>query len=290
MPVRKSGPAVARASRGNSIFEVPVEESRQQERDVRDALDTQGFEVVEAAQPIPAHLIQFPRELVATRKVRPRRAEGPYAESVAAEGRLSIFELEQCPISIEPQAAGAPAEANTRTWVGPEWSGIELDEEPRQEIASQAAAHAREKAAEPATAALALELAPMNLRFLAAIVDFSLALGAFLTAGLVASMHVEALPSVKEMVLGSVMALALIGALYLAFFFALFGATPGMKYANLRLCTLAGGKPAFAQRCIRAAAFLPSLLPMGLGAISAIFAEHHLTWHDRMSGTYLRKG
>jgi len=32
----------------------------------------EGVEVVEAAQPIHANLIQFPRELVATRKIRPR--------------------------------------------------------------------------------------------------------------------------------------------------------------------------------------------------------------------------
>jgi uncharacterized RDD family membrane protein YckC len=32
-----------------------------------------------------------------------------------------------------------------------------------------------------------------------------------------------------------------------------------------------------------------SLLPVGLGAAWAIFDEEHLTWHDRLSGTYARK-
>jgi uncharacterized RDD family membrane protein YckC len=201
---------------------------------------------------------------------------------------LSIFEVEQCTISTEPQAAGAGG-GNAQTWVGPEWAGIELDAEPRQEIPSTAAAPETPQRAKPAAAAWAPALAPMNQRILAAMVDFSLAAAALLAVGLIASMNLKVLPSAREIVLGSVMALLFIGALYQAFFFALFGATPGMKYARLELRTFAGEVPALGSKCIRAATFLVSLLPMGLGAVSAIFDEQHLAWHDRLSGTYLRK-
>ena len=44
------------------------------------AMPTMIF-AVEPAQPIYANLIQFPREMVATRKVRPRLAEGPLARA-----------------------------------------------------------------------------------------------------------------------------------------------------------------------------------------------------------------
>ena len=130
----------------------------------------------------------------------------------------------------------------------------------------------------------------MNRRILAAIVDFSLAMAALLAVGLVASMNLKALPSAREIELGSVMALLLIGGLYQAFFFALFGATPGMKYAHLELSTLAGNVPALEQRLMRALAFPLSLLPIGLGVVSAIFDEQRISWHDRLSETYLRKG
>jgi uncharacterized RDD family membrane protein YckC len=98
------------------------------------------------------------------------------------------------------------------------------------------------------------------------------------------------MPSIKVIELGSMVAWALIGALYQAFFFSLSRTTPGMDYAGLGLSTFAGKRPALAQRCVRAGALFLSLLPLGLGVIWAIFDEHNLTWHDRLSGTYLRKG
>lgn len=288
LPVRDVGPAMARASRGTTIFETPVENSWQSLTDVRSPLETDSFEMVEAALPIHANLIEFPRELIATRKVRPRRAEGMYAATAEEQGQLSIFEVDPFSICTEPSAASTMAEANAAIWAGPKWSGIELDEEPREEIASLAASAVERE--EPVAAATVFALAAMNQRIMAAVVDFSLITGAFLAAALVASANVKALPTLKQMELGSVVALALIGALYLAFFFILARATPGMKYARLEMCTFAGRKPTLVERCGRMAALFVSLTPMGLGAVMALFDEQHLCWHDRLSGTYLRKG
>jgi hypothetical protein len=70
---------------------------------------------------LPANLIEFPRQLVATRKARPRYAEGPLlAAAVPAPGQsqLRIFEVEPTQISITPVAAEAPA---------PQWTSIWLD-------------------------------------------------------------------------------------------------------------------------------------------------------------------
>jgi uncharacterized RDD family membrane protein YckC len=290
MPVRESGLRATRASRGVNIVEAHGETLRYEDRQVADAPDSQGFEVVEAAHDIPANLIQFPRELVATRKIRPRRAEGPYAALVAAQGQLSIFEVEQSAISTEPEAASIATEAGKHSWAEPGWSGIELDAEPEHEIYAPAEPHTRVERAEPSPAAVALKVAPLNLRLMAGIVDFSWIMAGFLTAVMVGAENASVLPSVRELELGSALALVVTSVLYQALFLTMSRATPGMKYAGIELCTLDGKWPSAGQRWMRAAASVLSLLPMGLGVLSAMFAEHSLCWHDRVSGTYLRKG
>jgi hypothetical protein len=72
-------------------------------------------------------------------------------------------------------------------------------------------------------------------------------------------------------------------------FYTLATATPGMKYARISLCTFRDESPSRAQRCGRLGALLLSLLPVGLGVVWALFDEEHLSWHDRLSRTYLRK-
>lgn len=290
MPIREAGPAPGRASNGKDLFEGSVESSWKPAPDTRGALHTEGYEVVEPALPIHANLIEFPRELVATRKVRPRRAEGPYAAEIEAQGQLSIFEVDPRSVSTEPELSGAAGEAGAATWVRPVWSGIELDEEPQVEMASPAVHSRAIEREEPVASVAALQIASLNRRALAAVVDFSLIATAFIAAAFLASVNLKTLPSIKAMEAGSVVALALTGVFYLALFFILAKATPGMKYAQLEFCTLAGRRPTRAQRCLRLAGLLLSLLPAGLGVASAVFDEQHLGWHDRISATYLRRG
>jgi uncharacterized RDD family membrane protein YckC len=295
MPVRETSQATSRASRGAAAVETPAALTWEEARRAASPLEAQGFEIVEAALPIHANLIEFPRELVATRKARPRRAEGPYAASVEANGQLSIFEVDPGAISIDPVGAAEPvatSAADAAPWVGPVWSGIELDAEPFEEMAELAAPIAepiRRERAETAAPAAAFELAPMHQRVLATLVDFSLISGAFLAAGFLASTYANVLPPLREMEIGSAVALALIAVLYQAVFFTLGRATPGMKYARLELRTFADHRPARAQRCARMAALLLSVLPIGLGVLWALFDEQHLCWHDRLSKTYPHK-
>ncbi len=286
LPVRESSPALARASHGNTFVETPAQDQWSSEHIASNPLETEGFEVVEAAQPIHANLIEFPRELVATRKVRPRRAEGPYAASVEAAGQLSIFEVEPWTVSTDPAAHAAAA---TAAFTGPEWSGIELDEEPQLELATPSQTLAPATWAEPAPAAVALELASTNRRLLAAIVDLSLIAGSFLATAALAVANLKTLPPIKEIEVGSAVALALIAVFYQAVFFTLAKATPGMKYARLELRTFSGERPVRAQRSARFAALMLSLLPVGLGVVWSLFDDQHLCWHDRLSKTYPRK-
>jgi uncharacterized RDD family membrane protein YckC len=70
---------------------------------------------------LPANLIEFPRQLVAPRKARPRYAEGPLraaAGPAPGAGQLRIFEVDPAQISTTPVPAEAPA---------PQWTSIWLD-------------------------------------------------------------------------------------------------------------------------------------------------------------------
>lgn len=251
-----------------------------------------AIETVEPGQPIHANLIQFPREIVATRKVRPRLAEGPLAE---VAGQLSIFEVDPGSISVEPAAADQVNAEVAPEWTGPEWSGIQLDAQPRPEFLMQTSVEAQKEAAaagspdEIADGEPRVVLAPMSFRLMAGLVNGSLVMVAFVAAAMAIAFSVKSLPSPRAIEVGAVAALALIAFLYHFLFYAFSKSTPGMRYAGVSLCTFEGMNPTRAQRFGRLAAMLLSVVPLGLGLMWAIFDEDRLTWHDRLSQTYLRK-
>jgi uncharacterized RDD family membrane protein YckC len=268
LPMRTGEQAGARASRGEEAVAGTRDEWREP------AANYGEPETVEPVQPIPANLIEFPRELVAARKARPRIAEGPLAPLANASGQLSIFEVDPGAICIEPEPAHAMARSSA-----PEWSRIRLDAQPAAETA-----HAVE--GEPKSRPL--DLAPMSLRTLAAVVDGSLIAAVAVVLALVTAANLSWQPSLKVGEICAVAALCVIGGLYQAVFFTLAEATPGMRYAGIRLCTFDDRIPTREQRRRRLTAMLLSLLPMGLGVLWAIFDDEHLSWHDRLSQTYLR--
>src|SRR3569833_4037193 len=95
----------------------------QYEWSAEDRLDSAPvYEEIEA-QAIPANLIQVPREIIATRRMRPRLADGP------AEGdslQLSIFEVDPNMVSAEPM--GQTIEAGDPVWIGSSWQQMQRDE------------------------------------------------------------------------------------------------------------------------------------------------------------------
>ncbi len=293
LPRRQATPAGLHAAHGGAVFEMAFKEDRS--RAAADALEpeTEEIEAVEPAQPIHANLIEFPRELVATRKMRPRLAEG--SNAAAEHGvQLSIFEVDSGAISLEPLPDSADAAAPV--WARPQWSGIQLEAQPEYEAPTllvQAAA-----APEPVLSAEAAlesqpvaqpEAAPFHLRLMAAVVDSALITGAFLGAATIAASHVQMLPGLREASVAAIWGLAGIGFLYHAFFFTLARATPGMRYARIRLRTLDGQIPTRRRRIRRLASLLLSLAPVGLGVAWMLFDDESLSWHDRLSGTRLCK-
>ncbi len=86
-------------------------------------IDAIAGATVEPVQHLPANLIQFPRELVATRKARPRQVETPYYNATQDSPQLSIFE-------VDPEFLVAPIFPSAKaseTVAPPEWASIELE-------------------------------------------------------------------------------------------------------------------------------------------------------------------
>lgn len=113
-----------------------------------DGNDPMGSATVEPVQHLPANLIEFPRELVATRKARPRLAEGPFYDPAQENPQLSIFE-------VDPQLLAPPVVLNAASVAPPGWASIELEHsETEQAYATVAGQHqaypAQVYASEPA--------------------------------------------------------------------------------------------------------------------------------------------
>lgn len=230
----------------------------------------------EAGEPIYANLIQFPRQMVATRRMRPRRAEGPLA-AAPAQSQLSIFEVD--PGSISTLPAPAIDEPAAPVWMRAEESRSEFEPQPEEKLL--------EESPHPAPQA-SIKLAPLNRRLMAVVVDASLILVAFLPLPLLLASRAGQMPGLRTIELAAALALLGIGVAYQALFLVLARATPGMRYAGIALSTFEGQHPSRAQCCRRLAALLLSVVPLGLGLVWALFDDDHLMGHDRLSKTYLR--
>ncbi len=232
------------------------------------------YEAVEAAQPIAANLIEFPREIVATRRLRPRITEAFVDEDEPQQ--LSIFEVEPDSVSTEPM--GAARRTNEEpAWIGSSWQQIELEEQPPLPDYYAIQPDAPK-----------LYQAPFSRRMMATLVDAALILSLVWGAAYLLASHVDHLPSLRiSEVLGVIVTLGF-AALYEWFFLTFAKVTPGMRYAQLSLCTFDEEVPTATQIKGRMKAMLISVLPVGLGVVWSIFDEDQMSWHDRLSKTYLR--
>lgn len=230
---------------------------------------------VAPAIPLAANLIEFPRELVATRKARPRLAEGPLRDDDAHGGQLRIFEVEP---ENNPRRADAASVA-AAGMAGLDWASIRLDA-PHPERSSRAA-HAVEEA-------MPVLPAPMGDRLLAALVDSVLSLAGFLLFVFVFCACTAHPPSGKLAVGSAGAALLTVFFAYQWLFFRFGVNTPGMACAKIALCTMDDNNPTRGAMQRRIGALLLAALPLGLGLVWAVFDEDHLGWHDRISGTYQR--
>ena len=238
------------------------------------------YEAVEAAQPIHANLIEFPRELIATRRMRPRLTDAYSGSAVDEYGQLSIFEVDPGSVSTDPAVPDSISASAAPSWSGPEWSAIHLDAQPVYEPEYRYA---------PETRNASLKQAPIGRRLIATVVDVALiAITICGIAAFVAS-QLQHLPSQKATEICTMIIAVVIGVLYQVFFLTVAKTTPGMRWAQISFCTFDDEIPSREQMRERLKAMAVSLFPVGLGLLWAIFDEDNLTWHDRRSRTYLRQ-
>ncbi len=262
-----------------------------------------------APVPLAANLIEFPRHLVATRKARPRLAEGPLRETSdpTETAQLRIFEVEANQISAAP--------ANES--VTPEWTSILLP--------AQTADPTAEVGELDFSPALVPQTATLSRRMLSTAIDGGIVLAASVLFGAVAftaathiagpvslspetlspgifspaTLSLDSLNSgtlspatLPKLLLPFAIAAASIFAaltiLYQILFFTLSDSTPGMRCARIALCTFGDENPTRQAMRRRVWAILLSGLPLGIGFLWAWLDDAGLSWHDRISRMYQR--
>ncbi len=259
--------------------EAGVEELAELDEEIEFRLAPEFHDLVLETQSIPGNIIEFPRELVASRKARPRLAEGPLRADGTPEPQLRIFEVEPAQISAEPELA-VLAEA-------PEWQGMMLGAGPSTE--------ARGTISRQLEAQLQLDqqiyAAPVTRRALAATID-----GLCVAAGLVVfaamvfeiagpTLHPMPLPLLGGAVMGIFVVFAVI---YRLLFFTLNEVTLGMRMMRMAFCTFRENNPS--RKAIRRRMISSALAacPLGLGLVWMLLDGDGLGWHDRMSRMYPR--
>jgi uncharacterized RDD family membrane protein YckC len=247
------------------------------------------FEDLGSPIDIPANLIEFPRQLVASRKARPRLAEGPLREEAdqsahqsAQTAQLRIFEVEAAQISKAPAVES----------LAPEWSSILLAAHP-----VSAVVEAPEAPFQPVP--LSPQTARFSLRLMAAIVDGCIITAALLAFAAVFAFTVGKLIGPVNVTTGNRITLQIAAItvavtfivftlLYQFLFFSLSEATPGMRYARIALCTFADDNPSRPAMRRRIVATVLAACPLGIGFLWAWLDEDGLGWHDRISRMYQR--
>lgn len=171
--------------------------------------------------------------------------------------------------------------ATTRSFKGLEWASISLDRE-------TTAARPRIEPSVAEFVPFLVDPASIDRRVMAFAVDFAAVSAGFLGFLAVFAACTPHLPKgLTAVALGGVVYVAL-WVLYQMLFFSLSGATAGMLYARIALCTFDDQNPTRDALRRRLAAWWLSCLPLGLGSLWCFLDEDNLSWHDRMTRMYQR--
>jgi len=77
--------------------------------------------------------------------------------------------------------------------------------------------------------------------------------------------------------------------IYLFLFMLSASQTPGMKYRRLTVVSVDDAPLDPKRACLRGFGYLISILPVLLGFVWMLIDPEHLTWADKVSGTYVKK-
>ena len=81
----------------------------------------------------------------------------------------------------------------------------------------------------------------------------------------------------------------LLVAIYFFLFMLSASQTPGMKHRGLTVVTKVDSSLDPRYACLRGFGYLISILPLMLGFLWAVIDPEHLTWADKVSGTYIKR-
>ncbi len=222
--------------------------------------------------PLPANLLEFPRQLVAPRKARPRLAEGPLRDdSAAANRQLRIFEVEAAQISTTPTLLPAT----------PDWTSIHLDAHTVTDLDPTPEAPLLPSLLPPRTA-------PFALRAMAFLFDAGLVLAAVVLSAAIFAKVAGQVPGGWPGLAALAVSTLVLHIFYGLFFFTCSDQTPGMRYARIGFCTFADENPTRAALRKRVLTQLLAMAPLGMGLLWALLDEDSLGWHDRLSRMYQR--
>ncbi len=213
-----------------------------------------------AVRPEPPKLIQFPR---------------PLAEPTITSARASLLidDLElAAPVLDTPRIlyAAEPEQMDLLS----SFADIQLEAEaPRLHNAME----------------LPPQAAALRPRMLAGLVDSGIVLAAAVVFALTFLVF-AGMPAQRNLaLLSGAVAGSCLWFLFQCIFLVYGKATPGMRMAELELCTFAGDPVSLMGRAGRAMASTLSAVSLGLGFAWALVDEDTLGWHDRMTQTHLRK-
>ena len=226
-----------------------------------------GLELVQAVRPSD----EFDAVLRAGKEGRENR---PVLDRIPLRQEAEPVESHR-PINSDPEADGLPSETRRRRRLDPGEISIVMESSSIDD-------------SEPA--AWRVPVAPIGQRFSAGIADGLLLLLALASFVAIFWWSAGGRLHFRPACLG---ALAFVVGSLVVTYFALFGclasATPGQQAAGLTLRSLDGSPPTSGQAFWRAFGYLVSLSALMLGFVWALVDTEGLTWHDRMSGTFLAR-
>lgn len=129
--------------------------------------------------------------------------------------------------------------------------------------------------------------APVSLRFQAGLLDASLILLASAVFFALFALLAGHVGLARRDLLIYLSAGFVLASLYFSLFTLLGGRTPGMQYYHLRVVTFEGHPLPPPHALWRAFGYMVSLGALLLGFLWALVDERRLTWHDRISRTFL---
>ncbi len=128
------------------------------------------------------------------------------------------------------------------------------------------------------------------LRISAGLTDFALVAGIYVIFLLTTIVEMPDNFSIDRRVLGIYgMCYFTLVAIYFFLFMLSASQTPGMKHQHLIVVSKDGQPLDARQSCVRGFGYLISILPVLLGFVWMLIDPEHLTWADKVSGTYIKK-